>query len=116
LISISRNLAAFDELSWKVITQKCLFHISAPVPSWAPASSRIVDPASQDFSWGSGKRHAGDVACPSEKSATVISVEGLNGKALKEAGRWNTVTNRVSDGSAAHGSSAAIMEMIKKIK
>jgi hypothetical protein len=29
----------------------------------------------------------GDVACPSKKTTILISVEGLNGEALKEAGR-----------------------------
>jgi hypothetical protein len=51
------------------------------------------------------------VARPSKKSTVVISFEGLNGKALKEAGRSNTVANRVSDGYAAHGSSTSMMEM-----
>jgi hypothetical protein len=85
--SISCNLALFGKLSWKVNTQKSLFQISAPIQFWAPARSRIVDPATKDSSWGSGKRHPGDVACASNNSTIVISAEGLNGKALKEAGR-----------------------------
>jgi hypothetical protein len=48
LISISRNLAPFDKLGWKVITLKRLVQSSAPVHLWAPKRSRIVDPASQD--------------------------------------------------------------------
>jgi hypothetical protein len=60
-----------------------------------------------------GQWHPGDVACPSKKSAIVISVEGLNGKALQEAGRGNTAANFVSDGNAAHDSSASVMEITK---
>jgi hypothetical protein len=55
--------------------------------------SRIVDPTSQDCSWGSGEKNPGDVACPSKKSTIVINVERLNGKALEEADRWNPVAN-----------------------
>jgi hypothetical protein len=54
---------------------------------WAPARSGIVDKTRQDAYWGSVKWHPGDVACPSKKPTIVISVVGLNGKALKEAGR-----------------------------
>jgi hypothetical protein len=53
---------------------------------WAPERLRIVKPANQEIFGGSGKWHQDNVACPSEKSRIVISVEGLNGKALKEAG------------------------------
>jgi hypothetical protein len=44
-----------------------------------------------------------------------VSVEVLNGKALKEAGRWNAVENLVSDSNAARGSSASVMEITKAI-
>jgi hypothetical protein len=54
LVSVSRHFAPFVEPGWKVITEKCLFQSSAPVHSWASKRSRIVDPTSQDFSWGSG--------------------------------------------------------------
>jgi hypothetical protein len=54
LVSISRHLAPFDELGWKVITLKSLLQSSTPVYLWASKRSRIVDPTSQDFSWGSG--------------------------------------------------------------
>jgi hypothetical protein len=50
LVSISCHLAPFDELGWKVITQKGLLQSSAPVHLWASKRSRIVDPTSQDFS------------------------------------------------------------------
>jgi hypothetical protein len=46
LILISRNLAPFENLSWKVINQMCLFQSSAPVHLWASARSRIVDSTS----------------------------------------------------------------------
>jgi hypothetical protein len=46
----------------------------------------------------------------------VIRVGGLNGKALKETGRCHMVANCVSDGNAAHGSSASLMEMTKMIE
>jgi hypothetical protein len=49
LISISRHLAPFDKLSWKVITLKGLFQSSAPVHLWASERPRIFDPASRDF-------------------------------------------------------------------
>jgi hypothetical protein len=39
---------------------------------------------------------------PSKKPTIIIGVEGLNRKAFKEAGRWNTVANSVSDGNAGH--------------
>jgi hypothetical protein len=54
LISISRHLAPFEELSLKVITQKFPFQSSASVHTWAPARSRIFEPASQKVSRGSG--------------------------------------------------------------
>jgi hypothetical protein len=53
VVSISRNLAPFGILDWKVITLKGLFHNSAPLHLWASERSRIVAPTSQDFSWGS---------------------------------------------------------------
>jgi hypothetical protein len=56
------------------------------------------------------------VACPSKKSKIEICVEGLNGKALEEAGKWNTVASLVRHGSAAHGSGASMMEMTKAIE
>jgi hypothetical protein len=74
LISISRHLAPFDKVSWKVITQKCLFQSSAPVHLWAPERSRIVDLTSQYYSWSSNKLHPGDVACASKKSTILLSV------------------------------------------
>jgi hypothetical protein len=43
-------------------------------------------------------------------------VEGLNGKTLKKAGKWNSVENWVSDGNAAHGSSASLIEVTKAIE
>jgi hypothetical protein len=109
LISISRNIVPFAELSWKAITQKCLFQSSAPIYLWAPARSKIVDPTRQAFLGCSSWRRPGDMTCTSKKSALVISVERLNGKALKEAGRWNTVAIFLSDGNTAHGSSASVM-------
>jgi hypothetical protein len=54
LISISRKVTPLDKLGWKVITLKGILHSSAPVHFWAPERSRIVDPISQDLSWGSG--------------------------------------------------------------
>jgi hypothetical protein len=54
LISISRHLAPFEKLGRKVITLKGLFESSAPVHLWASKRSKIVDPASQYFSGGSG--------------------------------------------------------------
>jgi hypothetical protein len=39
----------------------------------------------------------------------VINIEGLSDTALKKA--CNTVANFVSDGNAAHGSSASVMNM-----
>jgi hypothetical protein len=44
LVSISCHLTPFDELGWKVITQKGLFQSSAPVHLWASKRSKIVDP------------------------------------------------------------------------
>jgi hypothetical protein len=55
---------------------------------------------------GLGEWHSGDVACPSKKPTNILFFEGLNRKAFKEAGRLNKVENFVSDGNAAHGSSA----------
>jgi uncharacterized protein YidB (DUF937 family) len=52
------------------------------------------------------------VACSSKKSTIVICVQGLNGKAFKEAGKRNTVTNRVSYGNVANGSSASMIEQV----
>jgi hypothetical protein len=80
--SISRNLAPFGKLSWKVITQKCLFQSSAP-----RGRGLSIQQLEIFLGAGSGKWHSGDVACASKKSTIVISFEGLNGKALKEAGR-----------------------------
>jgi hypothetical protein len=37
------------------------------------------------------------------KSKTLIIIEGLNGKALKEVGRWSSAATLVSDSNAAHG-------------
>jgi hypothetical protein len=70
-IPISRDLAPFEILTWKVIPQKCLFQRSAPVHLRAPARSRIVNPTSRVFSWDSVKWNPGNVACPS-KTATII--------------------------------------------
>jgi hypothetical protein len=56
------------------------------------------------------------MAFPSKKSTIIIGVEGLNWKAFKEAGSLNTVANCVSDGNAAHGSSASVVEVIKAIE
>jgi hypothetical protein len=78
LVSISRHLALFDELGWKAITLKGLFQSSAPVHLWAAKRARIVDPTIQDFSWGLGKWHSGDMACPSKKSTIKLRVEGLS--------------------------------------
>jgi hypothetical protein len=83
----ARNLAPFEKLSWKDKTQNFFLESSAPVELWAPESSRTFDPAIQFFSWGSGKWHSGDAACPTKKSTIVVSVEGLNRKAFEEAGR-----------------------------
>jgi hypothetical protein len=80
-------LAQFDELSWKVITQKLLYHSSAEVYLWAPERSRIINPTRKDFSWGSDYWHTGDVASLSKKSTVAISFEGLNGKTFEEASR-----------------------------
>jgi hypothetical protein len=63
------------QLSWNIRTQKYLVEWAAPVHSGAFERSRIVDSTSQDFPWGSGKWHPGDVACPSEKSTIVISAQ-----------------------------------------
>jgi hypothetical protein len=52
LISISRNLAPFDKLNSNAIIQKCLYQTTAPFHMWAPARSRIVDPAIWDIYWG----------------------------------------------------------------
>jgi hypothetical protein len=87
LTAISRSLAPFQKFSCKAIIQKCLFQSAAPLHSWAPARSKIVDRTSHALSWGSGKWHPGDVSCPSEMSKSVRSVQGLNCKALEEAGR-----------------------------
>jgi hypothetical protein len=56
------------------------------------------------------------VACPSKKLTSIISVDELNGKALKEAGRLSTVANRVSDGYTVHGTGASMMEITKAIE
>jgi hypothetical protein len=56
------------------------------------------------------------MACPSKKSTIIISVEGLNRKAFKEDGRRNTVATCLSDGNAAYGSSASVMEVTKAIE
>jgi hypothetical protein len=56
------------------------------------------------------------MACPSKDSTFIICVEGLNRKAFKEAGRKKKVANCVSDGEAAHGSSASVMERTKEIE
>jgi hypothetical protein len=65
---------------------------------------------------GSGKWQASDVACPSETSAIVASVKGRKSKALEEAGSKNTVANQVSDGDAAHVSSASMIEIMTTIE
>jgi hypothetical protein len=52
LTAISRNLAPFDEPTWKVMTQRCLCQSAALVHLWAPKKSRIVDPTSQHLSLG----------------------------------------------------------------
>jgi hypothetical protein len=54
LISISRHLAPFYKLRWRIITLKGPFQSSAPDHLWATERSRIVDPTSQYFSLGSG--------------------------------------------------------------
>jgi hypothetical protein len=87
LIAINRSPAPFSKVTWKAIKEKCRFQGAAPIHLWAAERSRIVDSASQDVSWGSGKWHASDVPCPSQKSTIIISVKGLNRKAFKEAGR-----------------------------
>jgi hypothetical protein len=111
LTAISRYLAPFDKHSWMDIVLNGLFWSSAPVHLWAPERSSILDPTSQKK-----KKHPGDVACPSKKSTTVISIEGLNCGALEVAGRGYTVANCVSDDNAAHGSSASVMEVTKAVE
>jgi hypothetical protein len=83
-VTISRNLAPCDKLIFKVITHSFLLRVQ-PHCIRASGMSRIVDPTGQ--AWGSGKRHASNVVCPSKKSAIVRGVNGLNGKALREADR-----------------------------
>jgi hypothetical protein len=56
------------------------------------------------------------MACPSRKSTIIIFVEELNRKVFNEAGRFNTVANCASDGHAAHGSSASVMEVTQAIE
>jgi hypothetical protein len=56
------------------------------------------------------------MACPSKKTTIIIRVEGLNWEAFKEAGRWNSVADCVSDGDAAHDSSATVVEVTKSIE
>jgi hypothetical protein len=115
LISIRWNLAPFDKHSWKVIILKGLFQSLAPIHLRASERTRIIDPTNQYFSWGSDKWHPGDMACSSMKSATVIFVEGFNRRAFNETRRWNTVANCVSDVNAAHGSSASVMEVTRRL-
>jgi hypothetical protein len=68
------------------------------------------------FSGGSVKLHPGDMACRSKKSTILMSFEGINGKALNEAGRCNTVANCMSDGYVANGSNASAWEITKAIE
>jgi hypothetical protein len=53
---------------------------------WALERSRIVDLASQDLLLGLGLMVSGRRGLSIEKMTVVVSVEGLNGKALKEVG------------------------------
>jgi hypothetical protein len=63
------------------------------IPSRERGPASFACPVRQELPHGSIKWHTGDVACPLEKSAIVIIVEGLNRKALEEVGRWKTVAN-----------------------
>jgi hypothetical protein len=88
LFSISRHLAPFGKLGWKVITLKDLFQSSAPVHLWAFERSRIVDPTSQYFLGGLGLMACGRHGLSIEEDGDyhMCLVEGLNRKAFKEAG------------------------------
>jgi hypothetical protein len=51
ILNRKQHVIEFDQPQPRAIGQIQL----PPVYLWAPSRSKIVDPTSQDFSWGSGK-------------------------------------------------------------
>jgi hypothetical protein len=83
LIAISRNVAPFD-LEGHYYKMPSLESGPSSLVG-APERPSDFDRARQVFLTASGKWRTSDVACSSKKSTIVISVEGLNSKALEEA-------------------------------